>query len=177
MNGAPAVPGLGRARLMILGASALGTVALAALAATPHDAAGAGAGAGAGAAETRVTIGDPRDGKAPALPDEDPAAGPDEISEAIADRIGCRPEAVLVDADELRQVACTLDGERYRFTSFLAADGRAAWLDEALPYGGSHLVGDRWVVTASRPVLEELGDRLGGRITDGEDHGAHTGHG
>ncbi|MBB0245433.1 hypothetical protein FNQ90_15320 [Streptomyces alkaliphilus] len=169
------MPGLGRARLMILGASALGTVALAALAATPHDAAGAGAGTGVTGGTT--TVGGPSVGDTRLRPDADPAAGPGEIAEAIAERIGCRPEAVLVDADELRQVACTLDGERYRFTAFLAAEGTLAWLDEALPYGGSHLVGDRWVVTASRPVLEELGDRLGGRITDGEDHGAHAGHG
>ncbi|MCE7083076.1 hypothetical protein LZF96_23760 [Streptomyces sp. ST2-7A] len=160
---------------MILGASALGTVALAALAATPHDAAGAGV--DAGAAGPRVTAGGHPGGEPPARPDADPGAGPGEISEVLADRIGCRPEAVLVDADELRQVACTLDGEQYRFTSFLVADGRAAWLDEALPYGGSHLVGDRWVVTAPRPVLEELGERLGGRIADGEDHGAHADHG
>ncbi|MER5933595.1 hypothetical protein [Streptomyces sp. NPDC002054] len=89
----------------------------------------------------------------------------------IADAIGCTA-AVSVDADEVRQGECrTGQGTSYRMLTFARPDGRQAWLTEARAYGGTYLVGERWVVTAHpESALPGLRDRLGGTIESGTAH-------
>ncbi|MEV8533762.1 hypothetical protein [Streptomyces sp. NPDC051211] len=101
-----------------------------------------------------------------------PAARPGPLQE-IAEAIGCTP-AVSVDAEELRQGECaTGQGASYRMLTFARPEGRQAWLTEAREYGGTYLVGERWVVTAHpESALPSLRDRLGGTLESGTAHGS-----
>ncbi|WP_371656658.1 MULTISPECIES: hypothetical protein [unclassified Streptomyces] len=104
-----------------------------------------------------------------------PGAGPARADiAAAASAIGCAPHTTL-DADELREATCTKSGTRYRVTAFATSAGREAWLEESRAYGGSYLVGARWVVVA-RPesALSTLREKLGGELEAAAQH-AHMG--
>ncbi|CAM5636897.1 hypothetical protein SAVIM338S_06170 [Streptomyces avidinii] len=103
------------------------------------------------------------------------ARGAPATLERIESALGCHAE-VTVDAEELKEGGCEAAGVTYRMATFAAAEGSRAWLAESLPYGGTYLVGDLWVVTAPSPeALTALSDRLGGTLRSGSDHAAgHT---
>lgn len=93
--------------------------------------------------------------------------------EEIASAIGCRAE-VSVEAEELRQGGCETGQDAYRMATFADDSGLRAWLAEARAYGGSYLVGNRWVVTArATEDLTALRERLGGALDGGSPHGHH----
>ncbi|MGR6920274.1 hypothetical protein ACU635_39085 [[Actinomadura] parvosata] len=54
--------------------------------------------------------------------------------------------------------------------TFAGGTGERAWLDDAEAYGGSYLVGDRWVVVAAPPPLEGVSRRLGGTVEAAHHH-------
>ncbi|MFD9333077.1 hypothetical protein ACFWBF_01455 [Streptomyces sp. NPDC060028] len=90
----------------------------------------------------------------------------------IAAALGCTAE-ITVDAEELKEGACGAGQEAYRMATFTAGQGQQAWLAESRMYGGTYLVGDRWVVTAaSAEALTPLRERLGGTIETGASHGS-----
>ncbi|MGW5850547.1 hypothetical protein ACWFQ8_21795 [Streptomyces sp. NPDC055254] len=108
--------------------------------------------------------------------DPQPAPGPGTSIEEIAAAIGCTAE-VSVEAEELRQGGCATAEGPYRMATFAADRGLRSWLTEAKAYGGSYLVGDRWVVTNGSPeTLGALRDRLGGTLDTGSVHGGPPGH-
>jgi hypothetical protein len=87
-------------------------------------------------------------------------------AEDLAGKVGCKPD-MRTKAAELRQGVCkTADGD-YVITSFTTEQNRQDWLDYAQMYGGTHLVGRRWGVTAAPAVLEALRKKLGGQLQDG----------
>ncbi|AYV31086.1 hypothetical protein ACFWB1_02880 [Streptomyces goshikiensis] len=89
----------------------------------------------------------------------------------IAAALGCTAE-IMVDAEELREGACGAGESAYRMLTFAADKGQRAWLDESQNYGGSYLVGDRWVVVAASPdALAPLRKRIGGTVESGTSHG------
>ncbi|MFE9560338.1 hypothetical protein ACFYM0_04445 [Streptomyces sp. NPDC006487] len=93
----------------------------------------------------------------------------------IAAALGCVPE-VTVDAQEVREGACSVEGQAFRVATFGTAQGRAAWLSESRQYGGTYLVGERWIITApSADALTRARSRLGGTLDSapGHTHGAH----
>ncbi|MDA0632127.1 hypothetical protein OUY22_01765 [Nonomuraea sp. MCN248] len=106
-----------------------------------------------------------------------PAAGGPPAPEATEQSIdqlgaalGCPRPDVQVDAEELRQAACQTSSNRATLVTFATGKGQRDWLDAAQPYGGSYLVGERWVVVSEPPVLESLRTRLGGRIESTRHH-------
>ncbi|GLF94023.1 hypothetical protein [Streptomyces yaizuensis] len=108
-----------------------------------------------------------------------PAAGTLEELAALA---GCVPD-LQTDADELRQANCATDDGRYVLVTFATERGRRAWLDEADDYGGTHLVGGRWVAAGPERTLTAVRARLGGALERAAGHGSpgtggeHEGHG
>lgn len=93
----------------------------------------------------------------------------------IAAALGCSPE-VTVDAQELREGACAVGAQAFRLATFSTAEGRSAWLSESRQYGGTYLVGERWIITApSADALTTARARLGGTVDApaGHTHGAH----
>ncbi|MEU4514596.1 hypothetical protein AB0G05_34290 [Nonomuraea wenchangensis] len=89
-----------------------------------------------------------------------PQAGTEQLLRAVA----CTDPHLQVDATELRQVTCHTPAGRYTILTFATQTGTRAWLDEAQPYGGTYLVGDRWTVVAAPDLLTDLRARLGGRL-------------
>ncbi|MEU0337663.1 hypothetical protein ABZ092_01340 [Streptomyces bobili] len=96
-----------------------------------------------------------------------PAAGvvaPAKV-EVIAGLTGCEAD-IRIEADELRQGACTTADGGYLITTFPEEKLKETWLDSASVYGGTYLVGTRWVVSAEPEMLEKFRGRLGGTIRD-----------
>lgn len=94
-----------------------------------------------------------------------PAAGivaPARI-EVIAGLAGCKAD-IRIDADELREGLCHSEQADYRITTFPAEKFKEAWLDAASVYGGTYLVGPRWVVSAEVEHLNTVRNKLGGTI-------------
>jgi hypothetical protein len=96
-----------------------------------------------------------------------PAAGvvaPAKV-EVIAALTGCKAK-IRVEADELREGVCHTKEADYLITTFPAEKYKLAWLDAASVYGGTYLVGSRWVVSAKPRMLEGFRSELGGTIQD-----------
>lgn len=84
--------------------------------------------------------------------------------EVIAGLTGCTPK-IRIDADELRQGICHTPEVDYLITTFPEDRFTQAWLDSAAVYGGTYLVGTRWIVSAKEPeMLERFRTKLGGTI-------------
>ncbi|MEU6543168.1 hypothetical protein [Streptomyces sp. NPDC046859] len=83
--------------------------------------------------------------------------------EVIAGLTGCQVR-IRTEADELREGVCRTKRGDYLVTTFPEERLKRDWLDAAAVYGGTYLVGTRWVVSAEPAVLERLRPRLGGSI-------------
>ncbi|GAA2233269.1 hypothetical protein [Streptomyces indiaensis] len=96
-----------------------------------------------------------------------PAAGvvaPAKV-EVIAGLTGCKAE-IRIDADELRQGLCHTEKADYLITTFPEERLKETWLEEARVYGGTYLVGTRWVVSVKPALLESFRAKLGGTIRE-----------
>jgi hypothetical protein len=95
--------------------------------------------------------------------------------EDLAAKSGCRLQS-QTKAEELRQGACKTGKGRYTLVSFTTEEGQANWLKEAKPWGGTYLVGPRWVAVGAEQTLRSLRQDLGGEIQAGDEHGqgGHT---
>ncbi|MFD6988770.1 hypothetical protein [Streptomyces sp. NPDC059943] len=92
--------------------------------------------------------------------------------EQLAEQATCDPN-VQTDAEELRQANCKTGDGRYILTTFATDRGLREWINEANDYGGSYLVGRRWVASGDAKVVETLRGRLGGTIETAPEH--HSG--
>lgn len=87
--------------------------------------------------------------------------------EQIASKARCEPD-LQTDAEEIRQANCTTDDGRYVLATFATDRGQREWINEANDYGGSYLVGRKWVAVGDAEVVAALreparrdgGDRL-----------------
>lgn len=104
--------------------------------------------------------------------DTDAAGGPVAL-ERIGEAVGCTPQ-LQTDVKELRQGACTTARGAYVMLTFTSEAGQKSWLEEAEPYGGSYLIGERWVVEADPEALAPVREKLGGRVEEGAHHGGHS---
>ncbi|GAA4230688.1 hypothetical protein GCM10022254_26120 [Actinomadura meridiana] len=94
----------------------------------------------------------------------------------LAERTGCSPTGTRKVAD-LEQGNCKNARGRYVLLSFTTDTGMNAWLHEAKPWGGTYLVGARWVAVSTDTTLESLRKDLGGEIVHGDGHGESHGGG
>ncbi|MEU3837497.1 hypothetical protein [Streptomyces microflavus] len=92
--------------------------------------------------------------------------------EQLAEKAGCDPN-VQTDAQELRQANCKTSSGRYVLTTFATDRGQREWINEAKDYGGSYLVGRRWVAVGDAKVVAALRGRLGGTVETASPH--HSG--
>jgi hypothetical protein len=96
--------------------------------------------------------------------------------EQLAAEVGCEPE-FQGTASDFRQAGCTAGDKKYVLLDFTSEDKQRAWLDDALPYGGTYLVGERWIMSGSSPrSMEELRGKVGGTLESSADESA-THHG
>ncbi|MFI8167519.1 hypothetical protein ACIGAN_14310 [Streptomyces sp. NPDC085931] len=109
------------------------------------------------------------DGRAAAGPSASgaPAAGvvaPAKV-EVIAGLAGCTA-TIRTEADELREGVCRTPKGDFLITTFPEERLKETWLESARVYGGTYLVGMRWVVSAEPGMLEPLRGKLGGTIRE-----------
>ncbi|WP_031069579.1 hypothetical protein [Streptomyces sp. NRRL S-118] len=106
--------------------------------------------------------------------------------EQLAAKAACEPE-ISTDAEELRQAKCETRDGAYVLTTFATDRGQREWINEANDYGGTYLVGRKWVVSGDEKVVTALRGRLGGDVETGSSHhsgnsggggdeGSHSGH-
>ncbi|MFF3325948.1 hypothetical protein [Streptomyces sp. NPDC002889] len=94
--------------------------------------------------------------------------------EELAEQAACKPN-IQTDAAELRQANCATADGKYVLTTFATDRGQREWINAANDYGGSYLVGRKWVASGEEKVIAALRDRLGGTVETGADH--HSGSG
>ncbi|MFE7772434.1 hypothetical protein ACFU5O_00725 [Streptomyces sp. NPDC057445] len=94
--------------------------------------------------------------------------------EQLAAKAECEPN-VSTDAKELRQANCRTKDGKYVLTTFATDRGQREWINEANDYGGSYLVGRKWVVSGEEKVVSALRGRLGGTVETGTSHDGHSG--
>jgi hypothetical protein len=93
--------------------------------------------------------------------------------EDLAAAVGCTPNPQGKAAD-FRQAACQVDGEDFLLLDFVTDKGQQDWLDYALPYGSTYLVGERWILsTSSEKALKDLYEELGGTIKQDKSMSGH----
>lgn len=124
--------------------------------------AGCGAGADGGA-------GEPRGGRPVSVSG---TAGLDRLAAAA----GCEP-VVRSASRDLRQANCRTAEGRYVLAVFRTDRGQREWLDAADDYGGSFLVGRRWLAVGEQRVLVGLRGRLGGTVVTSSHHSGNSGGG
>ncbi|MFG2623798.1 hypothetical protein [Streptomyces sp. NPDC048473] len=104
--------------------------------------------------------------------------------EQLASKAHCEP-SIGTDAEELRQANCSTDDGRYVLATFATDRGQREWINEANDYGGSYLVGRKWVAVGEPQVVAALRGRLGGTVETASPHhssgsdaggGSETGH-
>lgn len=83
--------------------------------------------------------------------------------EVIAGLVGCEVR-IRTDADELREGVCHGKDGDFLITTFPEERFKLTWLDAASVYGGTYLVGTRWVVSGPEPLLKRLRAELGGTV-------------
>ncbi|AXE90252.1 hypothetical protein [Streptomyces sp. Go-475] len=104
-----------------------------------------------------------------------PAAGvvaPAKV-EVIAGLAGCTAK-IRTEADELREGVCHTAKGDFLITTFPEERLKDTWLESARVYGGTYLVGMRWVVSAKPETLEPLRAKLGGTIRELSGIGANA---
>jgi len=84
--------------------------------------------------------------------------------EELAERIGCTPEFQGKTSD-FRQAACSTDATRYMLLDFTTDDKLRTWLETALLYGATYLVGEKWALTSLEVAdMERLRGEIGGTL-------------
>jgi hypothetical protein len=95
--------------------------------------------------------------------------------EELGAAVGCTP-VFQGKAADFRQANCKVDDTDYLLLDFATDKGQKDWFEYAILYGGSYLVGERWILTSSsEEAMLDLQDELGGRIEQDETMGG--GHG
>ncbi|RII17091.1 hypothetical protein DSC45_15115 [Streptomyces sp. YIM 130001] len=89
--------------------------------------------------------------------------------EQLAGKVDCEPN-IQTDADELRQANCRNDDGRFILTTFDTDRGQREWINEANDYGGTYLVGRKWVAVGNPKVVTALRGRLGGTVEESAHH-------
>ncbi len=96
--------------------------------------------------------------------------------EEIAEKADCDPN-VQTDASELRQANCRNTEGRFILTTFATDRGQREWINEANDYGGTYLVGRKWVASGEEKVVVSLRGRLGGTVERAAHHSGSSGAG
>jgi hypothetical protein len=95
--------------------------------------------------------------------------------EQLAETVGCTP-AFQGKAADFRQASCKVGKTDYMLLDFVTDKNQKDWYEYAIIYGGSYLVGERWIVTSSsEDAMVKLQGRLGGSIEQDESMGASHG--
>ncbi|GAA0971485.1 hypothetical protein GCM10009555_022550 [Acrocarpospora macrocephala] len=101
-----------------------------------------------------------------------PAGGPATLEE-LAAKIGCSL-SIQGKGKDMRQGSCAGTGSPFTLVSFDTDAGQKDWLTAAEAYGGTYVIGTRWVVVGLPEMVEPLAEKLGGRLEQAEHGGGHS---
>jgi hypothetical protein len=90
--------------------------------------------------------------------------------EQIAAQTDCKMQ-LQSNVAEFRQGACNTTKGRYVVLTFSTQEAGDNWLKEAQNWGGTYLVGPKWVIVGTHQQLEPFQTQLGGKIEEGDQHG------
>jgi hypothetical protein len=95
--------------------------------------------------------------------------------EKLASALKCKVD-IQKKVEDYRLGACKADKTQYTFVTFKDNRAKRGWLDFSKDYGGTYLVGSRWIVVTDAPSkLGPIQAQHGGTVERGADHG--RGHG
>ncbi len=97
-----------------------------------------------------------------------PAAVPMSL-EQLAKQTGCSV-VVQTKATELQQGACQTTKGRYVVLTFPSDQAARVWYTEARNWGGTYLIGSRWIIVGTEQQLEGFRGQVGGVIQAGDNH-------
>ncbi|AVH59131.1 MULTISPECIES: hypothetical protein [Streptomyces] len=106
-----------------------------------------------------------------AAKDKVPATATGSLEE-LASEVKCKPD-IQTDADEIRQGVCKISDGKFILATFATDNGQREWLSQAKDYGGSYLVGVKWVAVGDEKMVTTLRGQLGGTVEEGASH--HSG--
>lgn len=96
--------------------------------------------------------------------------------ETVASTAGCaKPQLQDTKGSGFRHGVCRVGSDRFTVMSFTDQEQEKTWLHEAKQWGGTYLVGPKWVVVATMPTLQSLQEKLGGDISQGSSHDSPNG--
>ncbi|WP_079131954.1 hypothetical protein [Streptomyces nanshensis] len=93
--------------------------------------------------------------------------------EKLASALKCKAE-IQKKVEDYRLGVCKADKTPYTFVTFKDNRAKRGWLDYSKDYGGTYLVGSRWLVVTDEPSkLGPIQAQWGGTVERGRSHGGH----
>jgi hypothetical protein len=90
--------------------------------------------------------------------------------EQLAAKTGCANPETQGKTSDMRQGVCRNPQGQYTVTTFVTDKGQREWLDYAQAYGGTYLIGPRWIIVGTPSVVESFHETLGGKLETMEHH-------
>ncbi|QPP08405.1 hypothetical protein G4Z16_20620 [Streptomyces bathyalis] len=93
--------------------------------------------------------------------------------EKLASALKCKAD-IQKKVEDYRLGVCKADKTTYTFVTFKDNHAKRGWLDYSKDYGGTYLVGSRWLVVTVKPSkLGPIQAKYGGTVERGRGHGGH----
>ncbi|SCK09957.1 hypothetical protein [Streptomyces sp. WMMB 322] len=93
--------------------------------------------------------------------------------EKLASALKCKAD-IQKKVEDYRLGVCKSGKTTYTFVTFKDNRAKRGWLDYSKDYGGTYLVGSRWLVVTVKPSkLGPIQAKYGGTIERGRAHGGH----
>lgn len=94
--------------------------------------------------------------------------------EKLAAAVGCKAQLTRGKVEDYRQGVCDIGKQRYTVVTFKDNKAKRDWLEFSKSYGGTYLVGSRWIIVGEPPSrLAKVQGKYGGSIEEGDKHGGH----
>lgn len=93
--------------------------------------------------------------------------------EELAAKTGCDKLRTQASGRDMRQSSCMTAKGQLTMMSFTTDQGEQEWLSQAESYGGSYLIGPRWIIVGAPAALKFFQGKLGGKLETVE-HGGHA---
>lgn len=94
--------------------------------------------------------------------------------EKLASAVGCKAKLRKGKVEDFRQGICDIGKQRYTMVTFEDNKAKRDYLEFSKAYGGTYLVGSRWIVVGEPPSkLAKVQGKYGGTIEEGDKHGGH----
>ncbi|MCH6160773.1 hypothetical protein [Streptomyces marispadix] len=93
--------------------------------------------------------------------------------EKLASALKCKAD-IQKKVEDYRLGVCKANKTLYTFVTFKDNRAKRGWLDYSKDYGGTYLVGSRWLVVTEKPSqLGPIQAQFGGTVERGRGHGGH----